>query len=287
MYIKYLLCLIGIKKGRYLVFKIGIIQMNIEIGNPNANYNKVLSLLDKVMQGYEKPKVLVLPELWTTGYAFDKIKDIASKEGKEPEIFLSKLSKKYGVWFAGGSIIASTPKGYVNRAQVINPNGKLVAVYDKVHLFGLMNEDKYFINGKKISIFNIEGITSSCVICYDIRFCELIRKLALSGVKILFVSAEWPHPRLKHWRTLLMARAIENQMYIVACNRVGKSGKNVFFGHSMVIDPWGEVVAELIEEKEDILTVEIDLNIVEKIRNEIPTFKDRRPEIYGSLLAVN
>jgi len=255
--------------------------MDIELGNPDANYKKITILTKKIMHQKEKPEVIVLPELWTTGYAFNQIEGVASLEGNEPADFLGKLSKQYGVWFVGGSVIASTSTGYVNRAQIINPNGKLVAIYDKVHLFGLMNEDKYFVNGKKISIFNINGITSSCVICYDIRFCEIIRKIALSEVKLLFVSAEWPHPRLDHWRTLLIARAIENQIYVVACNRVGKTGKNIFFGHSMVINPWGDVVAELHEEKENIITVNINLTIVEKIRKEMPIFKDRRPEVYN------
>ena len=254
--------------------------MDIELGNPDANYKRITILTKEIMHQKEKPEVIVLPELWTTGYAFNQIEDIALIEGKESADFLGKLSKQYGVWFVGGSVIASTSTGYVNRAQVINPDGKLVAIYDKVHLFGLMNEDKYFVNGKKINIFNLNGIDSSCVICYDIRFCELIRKIALSKVKLLFVSAEWPHPRLDHWRTLLIARAIENQMYVVACNRVGKSGKNIFFGHSMVIDPWGKILGELIEEKEDFLTIDIDLSIVEEVRNKIPVFNDRRPEVY-------
>jgi len=254
--------------------------MDIELGNPDANYKRITILTKEIMHQKEKPEVIVLPELWTTGYAFNQIEDIALIEGKESADFLGKLSKQYGVWFVGGSVIASTSTGYVNRAQVINPNGKLVAIYDKVHLFGLMNEDKYFVNGKKINIFNLNGIDSSCVICYDIRFCELIRKIALSKVKLLFVSAEWPHPRLDHWRTLLIARAIENQMYVVACNRVGRSGKNIFFGHSMVIDPWGKILGELIEEKEDFLTIDIDLSIVEEVRNKIPVFNDRRPEVY-------
>jgi len=260
--------------------KIGIIQMDIKLGSPDANYKKVTTLTEEIMQQKEKPEVIVLPELWTTGYAFNQIKELALVEGKESAGFLGKLSKQYGVWFVGGSIIASTSKGYVNRAQVINPNGELIVIYDKVHLFGLMNEDKYFVNGEKINIFNLNGITSSCVICYDIRFCELIRKIALSKVKLLFVTAEWPHPRLDHWRTLLIARAIENQMYVVACNRVGKSGKNIFFGHSMVINPWGEILGELIKEKEDFLIIDIDLSIVEEVRNKIPVFNDRRPEVY-------
>jgi len=257
--------------------------MDIELGNPKVNFDKIRTLTNKIMHLKERPDVIVLPELWTTGYSFNNIKDMVSEEGKESANFLGKLSKKYGVWFIGGSVIASTPMGIVNRAQVISPNGELITTYDKVHLFGLMNEDKYFINGKKIILFNLGGITSSCVICYDIRFCELIRTIALSGAKLLFISAEWPHPRLNHWRTLLIARAIENQMYVVACNRAGKSGSNTFFGHSMVINPWGEVVDELTEEREDVLIVDIDLSLVDEVRNKIPVFKDRRPETYNLL----
>jgi len=163
--------------------------MDIELGNPRTNFDKVFALTDKITQIKEKPDVIVLPELWTTGYSFNNIKDMVSEEGKESANFLGKLSKKYGVWFIGGSVIASTPTGIVNRAQVINPRGELITTYDKVHLFGLMDEDKYFINGKKINLFNLEGVTSSCAICYDIRFCEFIRTIALSGVKLLFVSA--------------------------------------------------------------------------------------------------
>jgi omega-amidase len=117
-------------------------------------------------------------------------------------------------------------------------------------------------------------------ICYDIRFPEQARTLSLLGAKILFVAAEWPHPRLHHWRTLLMARAIENQMYVVACNRVGNTAIDSFFGHSMIIDPWGEIIAEG-GEREEIVTARIDLTLVDHVRNRIPVFEDRRPELYG------
>jgi len=254
--------------------------MDIELGNPVANYEKVDKLTKEIMQKDKQTKVIVLPELWTTGYTFDQMKTLASPGGKDPANFLSKLSKEYRVWFIGGSVLASISTGYVNRAQVINPNGSLVATYDKVHLFGLMNEDQFFVNGKKITLFDLDDITASCVICYDIRFCEFITKIALSKAKILFVSAEWPHPRLDHWRILLRARAIENQMYVIACNRVGKTGKTVFFGNSMIINPWGEIITEICEEKEKTVIADIDLSIVEKIRKKIPIFKDRKPEVY-------
>jgi predicted amidohydrolase len=117
------------------------------------------------------------------------------------------------------------------------------------------------------------------MICYDIRFPELARRLALGGAKLLLVPAEWPNPRLHHWRTLLTARAIENQMYVVACNRTGVSGSTSFFGHSMVIDPWGEIVAEA-DEQETILQATIDLALVDEVRTRIPVFEDRRPALY-------
>jgi len=117
------------------------------------------------------------------------------------------------------------------------------------------------------------------MICYDIRFPELARKLALSGAKILFVPAEWPHPRLHHWRSLLIARAIENQMYVCGINRVGRDAANVFCGHSMIVDPWGEVIAEA-DETETIISAAVDLARPDEVRSRIPVFRDRRPELY-------
>lgn len=117
------------------------------------------------------------------------------------------------------------------------------------------------------------------MICYDLRFPELARSLALDGAHIVFVPAEWPHPRLNHWRALLQARAIENQMFIVAVNRVGKGGNHTFCGHSMVVDPWGSILAEMKEEEAS-LTVDIDLEEVDRVRRKIPVFKDRIPDCY-------
>jgi predicted amidohydrolase len=120
-------------------------------------------------------------------------------------------------------------------------------------------------------------------ICYDLRFPELFRRYALAGAKLIFVPAEWPHPRLMHWQTLLRARAIENQLFVVACNRVGVVGKTHFCGHSAVIDPWGETIVEG-DESEMLLTAEIDLGLVDDVRQRIPIFADRRPEIYAAPL---
>ena len=118
---------------------------------------------------------------------------------------------------------------------------------------------------------------------YDLRFPELFRRYALADCVLTFLPAEWPHPRLEHWQTLLRARAIENQMFIVACNRVGQSNDTGFCGHSCIIDPWGEVLVEGGEE-EALLTMEIDLEKVTAVRRTIPIFNDRRPRIYQQSL---
>lgn len=167
----------------------------------------------------------------------------------------------------------------LNTIYVFDRQGNEAAEYSKIHLFRLMDEEKHLVSGDRVGEFTVEGVPAGMMICYDIRFPELARRLALVGAKILFVPAEWPHPRLHHWRTLLQARAIENQMYVVACNRVGVSGSTEFFGHSMVIDPWGEVIAEG-GESEEIIHASVSLDLVDEVRTRIPVFEDRRPQLY-------
>jgi predicted amidohydrolase len=178
-----------------------------------------------------------------------------------------------------GSIAEKKGNEVQNTAYVFNRQGELTAQYSKIHLFRLMEEEKFLTSGDHIGKIAFDDISAGVMICYDIRFPELARTLALDGAKILFIPAEWPHPRLHHWRTLLMARAIENQMFVIACNRVGISGKAHFFGHSMIIDPWGEIIAEGGEQKE-IISASLQLSEVDSVRSKIPVFEDRRPDIY-------
>jgi predicted amidohydrolase len=117
-------------------------------------------------------------------------------------------------------------------------------------------------------------------ICYDLRFTEMWRKYALGGARLFLLPAEWPARRAAHWQTLLRARAIENQVFVAACNRVGESKGETFAGKSAAIDPWGDAVVEAGAENEVLLTCEIDLAKVDDIRQRIPVFKDRRPELY-------
>ena len=158
----------------------------------------------------------------------------------------------------------------------------MVRKYTKIHLFQLMEEHRYLAAGDQLAIVDTKWGRFGLAICYDLRFPELFRSYALSGVKAVLLVAEWPHPRLAHWQILLRARAIENQMYIIACNRAGVSKDAHFCGHSCVINPWGEIVAEA-EEHEELLVTEIDMDKVDQVRAKIPVFADRKPEVYRNI----
>lgn len=260
--------------------RLALLQMNIEAGFPDKNLAKLKSMLEEAVKADEKPDVVLFPEMWNTGYALSEIEQLADPNGEATIAFLSAFSREHGIYVVGGSIAESRSDGIYNTMFAFDREGNRIGDYSKIHLFRLMEEEKYLQAGEKPGQLIIEGEKAGMMICYDIRFPELARTLALDGAKLLFVPAEWPNPRLHHWRTLLTARAIENQMYVIACNRMGTSGDTVFFGHSMVVDPWGEVIAEAGEE-EAILWADIDLDLVGEVRNRIPVFEDRRPQLYS------
>jgi omega-amidase len=258
-------------------FKITCLQMDIAFGDPNNNYRKAEKLIEEAMK--EKPDIIVFPELWTTGYDLTRLEQIADKGAVTTISFLKNAAKKYKVHFVGGSVANHGETGVKNTLLIINKKGELVHSYSKLHLFKLMDEHLYLEAGEKEGLFELEGLTFSGVICYDIRFPEWIRTHTAKGAEALFVVAEWPAARLSHWRALLIARAIENQCFVIACNRSGYDPNNEFAGHSMIIDPWGEVIAEA-GASEELLSAEIELDLVKDIRKQIPIFEDRRPDLY-------
>lgn len=259
--------------------KICAVQMNVVKGDRAANRTAAARLVSEVMSASCPPDVIVLPELWSTGYDLERAAELASPMGCEDAAFLGELAVRHNVVFAGGSVLSERGDRIYNRAQIIDRQGNYVAGYDKIHLFRLMDEDRYLSPGEEVLSFELEGMLCGFAICYDIRFCELIRKMAVGGVEALFVSAEWPMPRCGHWETLLRARAIENQMYVVACNRCGVSEGEEFAGHSMIIAPDGSVLASAGSE-EECICAEFDLELVRRTRQTIPVFQDRVPRLY-------
>ncbi|MGG3469935.1 carbon-nitrogen family hydrolase [Neobacillus pocheonensis] len=257
--------------------KITCLQMDIAFGNPEKNYQSADLLIKKAMAN--KPDIIVLPELWTTGYDLTRLNEIADIGASQTIQFLQNAAKKHHVHFVGGSVANQGESGVKNTLLIVNNEGQLIHQYSKLHLFKLMDEHLYLEAGNEKGLFRLEDQPFAGVICYDIRFPEWIRTHTSHGAEALFVVAEWPAARLSHWRSLLIARAIENQCFVIACNRSGADPKNQFAGHSIVIDPWGEIIAEA-GEKEEILTVEIELGSVKEIRKLIPIFEDRKPENY-------
>lgn len=251
--------------------------MDIAFGNPQKNYQTVERLFDKTHT--EKPDIIVLPELWTTGYDLTHLNEIADFKAAQTIEFLQNAAQKYQVHLIGGSVANRVENGVRNTLLIINKDGQLVHQYSKLHLFKLMDEHVYLEAGSEKGLFQLDNYQFAGAICYDIRFPEWIRAHTSKGAEALFVVAEWPAQRLSHWRALLIARAIENQCYVIGCNRSGQDPNNHFAGHSLIIDPWGEVIAEA-GENEEILSAEIEMDLVKEVRKQIPIFADRRPEFY-------
>lgn len=258
-------------------FKIACLQMDIAFGNTAENYKSAAELIEQVSS--QDPDIIVLPELWTTGYDLANLKGNSDEEAREASAFLKELAVKHGANIIGGSVANKTAQGIENTMLVFDKKGDQAGKYSKLHLFQLMDEHLYLAPGSNKGIFTLEGRKFAGLICYDIRFPEWVRAHALEQTEAIFVVAEWPIQRLEHWRALLIARAIENQCYVIACNRSGSDPNNTFAGHSMVIGPWGDVIAEAGEGQE-LLVAEIDLDHVKDARGRIPIFADRRPEFY-------
>ena len=256
---------------------ISIGQMDIELGEPEANLATVREITAEASR--RGSDIVVFPELWSTGYDLENGARYATTtdEGIFGEVQL--LAKTHNIAILG-SCLSDLGEGQIgNTAVYFDKTGQNLGEYSKTHLFRLMDEDQYLAAGDKKTLIETQWGLMGLTICYDLRFPELFRAYALAGAQLVFVPSEWPHPRLTHWRTLLRARAIENQMFIVACNRTGSSKGTDFFGHSAIIDPWGEPIIEGGEQAM-LLTATIDLAQVDDVRAKIPIFKDRRPEVY-------
>lgn len=255
--------------------KVVLIQADINKGNPDKNRQRILRLMEEAMN--QNPQVLVLPELWNTGYA-KNYSPVADMQGQPTLGLLSSFAQKHNVNIVGGSIADYEQGKLYNRCLIINPQGETVGDYSKIHLFSLNEEQKFFSPGEKKGIFILDNISCGIMICYDLRFPELSRALALDGVEIIFVCAQWPRSRIHAWRSLVCARAAENQVFMVAVNRGGKED-GLGFGSSLVAAPGGDVLAEAGEE-ESLLFVEIFPDQIKLVRKEINYLQDRRPELY-------
>lgn len=268
--------------------RMAVIQLNSR-NNLAENMGAVEQSLDRAAG--MGAQFVGLPELWTYLGPYDGY-DEAAQTIPGPAIeLLQEKARKHGMIVHGGSIVERHPTiagKFYNTSVLIDRRGEIVAQYRKIHLFDvqLANGEKHLeseriLPGDKVVTAEVDGITFGLTVCYDLRFPELYRSLVLQGAQVLLVPAGFTlHTGRDHWEVLLRARAIENLCYVVAPGQVGTypPGKQCF-GRSMIVDPWGLVIAQA-QDMPTVIMSEVDLAQIEQARAQIPCLEHRRPSVY-------
>ncbi len=251
------------------------IQMSSEIGYKQKNIEKIKLLVEKNI----KPEIdiIILPEVWTVGWACDYFTASAEELNDSSVIkFLAQIAKIHNVNIIGGSFITKKNGSLYNTCPVINRKGELIATYDKCHLFTYYGdkEGEYITAGESPVLVNIEGVRTGLSICYDIRFPEIYRSYALKGVDLMVNVAAWGIKKEIPWVSMTHSRAVENQCYFVALTQSGAILNGDFnLGKSMIIDYKGENLAE-ITHGEGAISAELDFNKQELFREKCTVLKD-------------
>lgn len=253
---------------------ITIIQSNLIWEEKSAN----LRLFEKkIMDIEEKTEVVVLPEMFSTGFSM-KPEGLAETMDGETIGWMRRVSRENGIILTG-SVIIKENENFYNRLVWMLPNGEY-GYYDKRHLFAYGEEDKHYSAGKKRLIASVKGWKINLQVCYDLRFPVWARQQSKEDgaeYDVLIYVANWPERRSHAWKTLLCARAIENQCYVVGVNRVGTDGNNIYHsGNSLVIDPLGQVLYHMADE-EDVFTIALQKEKLEEVRTRFPFWQDADP----------
>lgn len=262
--------------------KIALAQFEVTCGVPFANLAEIHRLAEESKS--QGARVLFLPEMCTTGFDWQK-NALLMNEASEHQVAIAAIAKGVGIAICGSFLEATASGRPANTFYYFERSGEIAVKYRKIHLFTLFSEEKHMEAGNAIRTGDTEIGHIGCSICYDLRFPELFRQCALEGAVIQVLPSAFPHPRLAHWRTLIQARAIENQIYFIATNQCGTEdhgeeiGETNYFGHSMVVDPWGEIIVEA-NELPGIYFADIDVGKVSEIRSHLTALEDRRPELY-------
>jgi omega-amidase len=261
--------------------KIAAAQIACSLGDVGANVRNIRDFSARAREG--GADLVVFPEVADTGYAMPVIQACATPwtEGAVPE--LQKIAKEFSISIISG--VAERDGDSIYNSQVfIGANGEVVGSYRKTHLFtGVpIGEDECFVPGNELKSFPFGGFRLGLTICYDLRFPEVYRTLAIEEAANVFIlSSAWPFPRLEHFRVLAAARAIENQSYMVVSNRVGTDEGVTCCGASAIIDPYGVILASASTDREELLLAEISEEVINSVRNRMAVFAQRRPDIYG------
>jgi predicted amidohydrolase len=272
---------------------VSAVQITAVDGEKERTVEKMLGLID--LAGRRGSALVVLPELWTglgfsdeTGY-----REIAEPIPGPVTALLAEKARRWGMCIAGSMYEAAPDGRYHNAVPLIGPGGDVIGLYRKTHLFDAPNrpdippgivESRKVAAGDRLDVFGTNLARIGLSVCSDLRFPEVYREMALKGAEILVCASAFLSPRYDHWEFFLRARATENQCFVVASGQYGKEPRSglAFVGRSMIVDPWGVVVATASDD-EGVVTAEIDLGFIETVRNRYPLLRQRRPELYAAL----
>lgn len=258
------------------IIRAGVIQFDVKLNDIESNMDTAFNGIRRLAE--LQTDVVVLPELWSCGYDREHI---ALHAEKTPEVIdkMSHLARRYQMIIAG-SMPEQDTGSFFNTLFLLDKDGTIAGKYRKIHLFSLISEDACFHPGSQPVVCETSLGMFGLMICYDLRFPELCRSLALKDAQMVLVSAQWPSQRIAHWDVLLRARAIENQIFIIASNRCGKDGDLLFNGHSQIISPVGEILATAGDGVSETVA---DINIADiaAFRGQFDCLNHRVPESYN------
>lgn len=246
-----------------------LVQWDVVRADPEANLERARALTDALP---ERPDLVLLPELFSTGYALDEASELAKRAPATLEA-LAAWARDRGCLVAG-SLLHPWEGGVANAAFLLEPGGNAHPLCPKVHLFRPMEEHRYLVPGSAPVVWESSLGPLAVATCYDLRFPIFCRRLALAGAEALLVPAEWPSPRTPHWEVLLRARAVESAWFVLGANRVGRDGETVFEGASQAVDPWGEVLAHA-GDREGAVLARVERRRLVEAREHIPVYSDQ------------
>ena len=248
------------------------VQLDIAWEDKPASFARVRRLLEA-----NRPRpgaLVVLPEMFSTGFSMN-VAGIHEGTDRPAEAFLKDLAREFNVCALGGVVNVGPDGRGLNQALAFAPDGRELVRYDKIHPFTLGEEGKHYTGGQSVRLFDWQNVSVTPFVCYDLRFPELFRAAARFKAQLMAVIANWPYPRDGHWVTLLQARAIENQAYVVGVNRCGADPKHAYPGRSLIVDPHGKIIADA-GKPECVISAEIDPQIVETWRRDFPALQDMK-----------
>jgi omega-amidase len=262
--------------------KVAVAQISCSLGDPEANLLKVRDFSRRA-KGITAAELILFPEMIDTGYSMPVIRSCANQWNNGFIAGLQEIARNLSIAIVAG-VSERDGSSIYNSQVLVDANGNIAAKYRKTHLYAVppVEEQTCFAPGDTFATFALGSLRFGFSICYDLRFPEMYRKLVTEqNVDAFVISSAWPFPRVEHFRTLTMARAIENQSYVIASNRVGKDDDLWFCGSSAIIDPRGVVIAAASADREELIHADLSQELVDSVRQRLQSLGHRRRDLYS------